>query len=262
MKIKDELLKLRGIDTNCETEWGINTCSLDAIDELDTNQLIRTLFAKDSVDYGFSAQYLDEPYSEFKNKPVWVSGALLDPYIARFIHAINSIGIRTIQCCDGWHKNMDASGRYAYIKFPDRYSMLLFWIIEEYVFGQKWSSARADEIISWKNIWRPERYPDVYYMGISMPPQISVVLDIPSGDEGNIYIEINKQAAFIEQYKSQLSQIKSEVIKSFIPDSSMGLLSQRRQIINIILPSLITIRSEYEKFDFVIPECFQKIFRK
>lgn len=70
--------------------------------------------------------------------PFTVSPSELDPYIARFVKAVNEIGVKTVMSCDGWHQNQDIGIRQVRLWMADRYSVHWLWLITEFVFGEKW----------------------------------------------------------------------------------------------------------------------------
>ena len=110
----------------------------------------------------------------------------LEPFIARYVNAINAIGAKTLSSCDGWHDAKKEHGPH--ILFKDRYSRIWHKIMCERLTGKraKWTLFEGNVM-------------DLY---------------VPKTDEGKIkaYITLNKNAEQFERQKDQLLNLKAKVI--------------------------------------------------
>lgn len=103
--------------------------------ELPYEDMERVLFMKDSMIaievcffYG-DARLL----SSFNGQKRFydVDPLYLEPFIARYVRAINRCGMETFYSCDGWHKRPDKSQELV-ILFRDRYSWIWHMVLCEY----------------------------------------------------------------------------------------------------------------------------------
>ena len=105
--------------------------------------------------------------------------------MARYVLAINKIGIKTTTSCDGWH---EYSNNRLLIGFKERYSRIWHKIICSYNKGYI--------PIDWKY------------------NNNEVCMDLPKSDKGKInkYITLNKNAEFLELHQDELLELKRNVI--------------------------------------------------
>ena len=138
----------------------------------------------------FSSAHNDKWAKSFAGKPLFgirVNPLDLDPFVARYVNAVNGIGSKTISSCDGWHKN---SNNVLYIEFKDRYSMiwhkLLFGLIED------------NHGIEWEH------------------KDHTIELKLPVSDNGKLkkYIALNKNAEYFEIHQKELLEKKAKVISA------------------------------------------------
>lgn len=142
------------------------------------------LFEKDVVQ-NFEVTWLDrtnhinkwvKSFASNRIKGNYVSPKVLDPFAARYIGAINNIGIKTFYSCDGWHQKTNNLFK---VGFMDRNSMVWHKIIT--------SKAQDGNELLWDY-----KYP-------------MAVLRLPCNDEDKlkIYDLINKRAEYFE-YNNQI----------------------------------------------------------
>lgn len=139
------------------SDWNISTITKEQVISASDTQQLTKLFSMDSVEtkswcctyYGYSFDYFAQDITEFR-----VSPSELDPHIARLCKAVNSIGVKTCMSCDGWHKNEPSGIRCMKLYMTDRYSVIWFWLITEFIFGEYWQHNQPLRY-GWSNIWEP-----------------------------------------------------------------------------------------------------------
>lgn len=116
----------------------------------------------------------------------YISPRVLEPFIARYVIAINNIGIKTFYSCDGWHCK---SNNLIKIGFTDRNSMIWHKII----------SSMVDDGISIS--WCYE-YP-------------MAILKLPDNDEGKLkcFNLVNKRAEFLEVNSEKFLKMKIDLLE-------------------------------------------------
>lgn len=155
-------------------------------------ELLR-IFYKDSIE-NFPVEHFRrnnrinkwcKSFASNRIKGDYVSPKNLEPFIARYIIAINQIGIKTYYSCDGWHEK---SQNYAVIGFKDRNSMIWHKIVSLY--------AKDGMELAWNY-----NYP-------------YAVISLPKNDEGKIeiYNRINKRAEYFEEQKEIFLRMKIDII--------------------------------------------------
>ena len=123
----------------------------------------------------------------FAGKPLFgvrIKAETLEPFVARYVNAVNSIGAKTCSSCDAWdYQNND----HMFIVFKERYSMFWHQIIYEK--------------LNLKSKW--------VYKGLSGE------IHLPSGDENKIkkYVTLNQDADVIEKNQKQMLVLKGKVIE-------------------------------------------------
>lgn len=125
------------------------------------------------------------------NLPVYyIRPDCLDPYAARYVRVINSIGIRTCYSCDGWHNN-PRKARRMFIWFYDRYSYLWHQILCE-----------TPSLIN-TAIWKHNRD----------SREIFVVLSRNEEKRIKIYNDVNDLAREIEERQDFYVDLKNKVVE-------------------------------------------------
>lgn len=115
----------------------------------------------------------------------YISPRVLEPFVARYVIAINNIGIKTFYSCDGWHCK---SENMLKIGFADRNSMVWHKIV---------SSMVEDGIsISWCY-----EYP-------------MVTLKLPENDENRLkcFELVNRRAEFFEVNNEKFLKMKMDLV--------------------------------------------------
>lgn len=115
----------------------------------------------------------------------YVSPKDLDPFVARYVMAINRAGAFTCCSCDGWHAY---SENKLSILLTDRYSKIWHGIIASFL--------KDDHGIHWEINDR------------------ELSLKLPKSDEGKIkaYLALNKMAEEIERLGPQLLDLKERMV--------------------------------------------------
>lgn len=234
MTIKEQLLTDRGFSkqdieenfANYKGEWNISTLTLEDVKEKQTKEELLPLFAMDSVETKhFCATYIGEDFNRFAQNivPFTVAPSELDPYIARLCKAINEIGVRTCMSCDGWHRR---NGKYSQMELymSDRYSVLWFWLITEYVFGEYWDK-KNPHYYNWENKWEPFNYdPEMYLYG-SYTPRDMMICKYRTDDRIKAKRVLSKSiryASFLEKHKDEFLDIRRIIIDSLIERMEKG----------------------------------------
>lgn len=248
-KEKRELLTQRGfrignqdLETyfaNYEGRWRIKTISKeDVVKTTDLYLLKKKLFAKDSIEPSINSTVLYDTFEYFAApiQPFQVAATELDPYIARFVRAINEIGVKTSMSCDGWHLEQDIGVRQMTLWMRDRYSVLWLWLITEYVFGEKWVHSQSINSLMWRDKWQPDDSADLCHNR-----QCMMILQIESGHEQMIYNRIQADARYLENQRKPLLQIRDKWIDTFQNDAEvrtslerMGFMEVRRKVRGVI----------------------------
>ena len=110
----------------------------------------------------------------------------LDPFIARYVLALNDIGIFTIDSCDDWHKEKKDG---IYVIFKERYSMI-------------WHSLICDMLNLLKFDYDGRRGT------ISRPKTDS--------EKVRWYIKVNKNAEILEKNMEYLQKLKEQVVNRLV----------------------------------------------
>ena len=194
MKTKDILIDCLFNKSNCceeeitrlEKFRGLTTST----NETNLSSFVEHYFSKDSVkNYSVvSFDRWDKWTKSFASNMIqgeYVDPLDLEPFVARYIIAINKAGVQTFFSCDGWHKK---SEHVLKIGFKERYSLIWHKII---------CSILADNHgVSWT-------YDNLF-----------AILYLPKTDKGKIekYISLNKNAEDIELLQNKLLEIKRKLI--------------------------------------------------
>lgn len=134
---------------------------------------------------------------------------ILEPFIARYILAVNSIGSRTNYSCDGWHSDPNKT-KAIYFRTADRYSLIWIKIVDEH--------ALEDKTIGWKYLFHENQ-------DVTEAPIYEASLKLPKDDRGKlaIYDRINKAAAEIESKRDFLRDSKIRVVEELKGKHKNGL---------------------------------------
>lgn len=101
--------------------------SVQQLIKMSFEELERILFMKDSVTGMPVTFFYDElGWGEsFGGEKMFydVNPFFLEPYIAKYVRAINRCGMKTFYSCDGWHKSIEKSKELV-VLFRDRYSWI------------------------------------------------------------------------------------------------------------------------------------------
>lgn len=161
------------------------------IEETDIRSFLNKYFSKDSVPNitkDFDSRF-EKWAKSFAAKPLWgipIDPLCLEPFIARYVNAVNAIGAKTSSSCDGWHN--EKKEHDAHIIFKDRYSRIWHKLMCERLSGTraKWSLFRGNVV-------------DLY---------------LPRSDEGKIkaYTILNKNAEEFENRREELLLLKVRLI--------------------------------------------------
>ena len=255
MDSKKEVLLQRGfseydIDTNFEHysgDWNITTITKEQVAAARTVRQLEPLFRQDSVEHPYwCATYIGRSFNAFANdnQAFTVAPSKLDPYIARLCRAVNEIGVCTCMSCDGWHKS-DRRSADMELYMKDRYSVIWFWLITEYVFGEKWH--RQDRYKGWwHNIWEPFDFDQTPY-GRDPRDMMRCNYNIQNATEAKAVFEKNNcYAVFLEKHKDAFlgirklitdtltEKINSKEIKHI---ETMGFFEVRRCMSEVFLPA-------------------------
>lgn len=248
---KKELLLQRGfsehdIDTNFAEysgEWNIKTITLKQVAASTNTRQLAPLFYMDSLNYTFATTHYGFVFRKFAEpaSPCEASPSQLDPYIARLCNAVNSIGIKTCMSCDGWHKEKLRYSSQMELYMKDRYSVLWFWLIAEFIFGEYWQNSRPLEY-NWVGQWEPFDYED---MGILQDPRDMMICRYPVDNAKQIFYKQDCYAKFIEKHKNEFLELREHIIKEILertenneiePIDTVGFLQARRYMLDIFLP--------------------------
>lgn len=162
------------------------------VEEKDIHLFLNKYFSKDSIsnqERGPEDKYERWPKS-FAGKPLWgirINPLELEPFIARYVNAVNQIGAKTLSSCDGWH-DICPNERKAHILFKDRYSRI-------------WHKIMCSRLENNHNVkW--------IYEGNKAS------LMLPKTDKGKIetYIALNKNAEEFERNHNQILDIKEKIV--------------------------------------------------
>ena len=124
--------------------------SVHELTNMSLNEMERVLYKKDSV-IGMEVISFDDDSSYYSfggyKRFYDVDPLCLEPYIAKYVRAINRGGMKTFFSCDGWH-NKAYKSRELVIRFTDRYSWIWHKVlcklnnIEEYCCWEHRSSGK------------------------------------------------------------------------------------------------------------------------
>lgn len=178
------LLKFRGIE-RCD------------FDKFSTWNDIEELFKKDSIKNCSVTHPRDncsihkwvKSFASNRLQGNYVSPLVLEPFVARYVIALNKIGVKTFYSCDGWHEN---SNSCLVIGFCERNSMVWHKVISEKIQKQTHLSMEWD------------------YNG-----NFATVL-LPKDDFEKIavYKKLNLLAEFIELHQQNLLNVKIDLIEN------------------------------------------------
>ena len=145
------------------------------------------LFSKDSViSQEVCSTYEKGWYSSFNGSQLFydVRPDCLEPYISRYVRAINRCGMKTFYSCDGWHRKPHKSKEMV-VLFDDRYSWIWHKIICEQFGGIKWEYGKK---------------------------LVRFMLPYKDDDKLIIYEKINNDAVYFENNCDSLRKLKVQVI--------------------------------------------------
>lgn len=215
-------------------KWNINTMTKEDVIKAKTEDELKLLFYKDSVDIGgFCPTYIGRTFDSFAKYDATfnVSPSELDPNIARLCIALNHIGVRTIMSCDGWHKkdpfdSYNTRDTCMRLYMSDRYSVMWFWLITEYIFGERWCHERPHSI-SWNNIWEVF---DCEYSICGRDPRDMMVCTYSPKEARSIFNKNNYYAEFMEKHKDELLALRGQIISSTYKKIKSGIISDIENI--------------------------------
>ncbi|MGN0649735.1 MAG: hypothetical protein ACI4KM_04800 [Oscillospiraceae bacterium] len=254
MITKKELLLKRGfseydIDTDFEHYngvWNITTMTKEQVAAAKNPQQLAPLFAKDSVEYSeWCTTHLGRSFRTFAedNQPFAVEPSKLDPHIARLCKAVNEIGVCTCMSCDGWHKSNE---RFANMKLymKDRYSVIWFWLITEYIFGEKWH--HQDHYKGqWRNIWEPFDFEQILCSYDTRDMMMCRYLLANAAEANAVFEKNNCYAVFLEQHREDFLKLRKHITDAVTEEIDrreikhidlMGFLEARRCMCEVFLP--------------------------
>lgn len=163
------------------------------IEESDIRALIKKYFSKDSVPgtcsfFNGNYEVWTKCFASSTLADTYVDPLMLDPFIARYIIAINKIGIKTCFSCDGWHT--DPKKNKIVIIFKEHYSKVYHKVIYE-------------------------KYSKHYLMWNYNEPGNAISIWLPKEDDSKLemYDCINKDAEFFEENEERLFNLKKELVK-------------------------------------------------
>lgn len=116
----------------------------------------------------------------------YISWQELEPFIARYVIAINQIGIKTFWSCDGWHKK---SEHVLGIGFLDRNSMIWHKIIS--------SRIEDGENIEWQHCF----------------PKAILKLPKEDNEKLKMYATLNRRATYLEKNRAKFLDLKRDIIE-------------------------------------------------
>jgi hypothetical protein len=258
-------LRKRGFDIKDESveqyfksykgEWQITTCSKDEIWKIkDVDVLKQKLFAKDSMHYNFACTATSSSYDDFKNYDFsTVEASVLDPYIARFVHAINSVGVHTIMSCDGWHERRGEKNTVMKLWMYERYSVIWFWLIAECIFGETWNKEYRYYSETWRNKWEPDG-DKKYFMvkGSRVVEETCLIkLVIDRYKENEIYERIDRYSKYIEENREQICRIREFMIQKIQDEElkGVGFLGTRKIMYEVVVGELEKLHDEWLRYE-------------
>lgn len=236
--------------------WNINTIGPKELRDTYEEDEITKIFKKDSINTEFANPFPNDnfdSYSSIHENPLddRVNAAVLEPYVARLVLAVNKCCIFTNMSCDGWHRDQDGKTRKLKLWMNDRYSTAWFWIIAETVFGEYWSMKKAWYDESWMGKFCPEDreadLQDTSYRSM-------LVCRIPEGMEKRVYKRINDYADFMERNSATLCELREKwlaMLQSSMDAKeiqNMGFLRLRRTILEFVIDDLKVLSAEWESF--------------
>ena len=140
--------------------------------------------------------------------------------------------------CDGWHhSNSVYHSLKLYMK--DRYSVIWFWLITEYVFGERWCHGDQEKK-SWKYIWEPFNFEEFF------GPHMDMIECNYFGDEDNVFHKNNCYAEFLEKHRAEFLSLKKHITDTLyekmkngeIEDIDIvGFMKARRYMCDVFLPA-------------------------
>ena len=220
--------------------WNISTITKKQLMTASDAKQLNRLFDMDSVDnnnwcctyYGYSFDFFAKDISPFEVAP-----SELDPYIARLCKAVNSIGVKTCMSCDGWHKDDSFNVRLMKLYMTDRYSVIWFWLITEYIFGEYWQHSQPLRY-GWYNVWEPN---DREYG--ARRDMMSCLYSINEAEQ--LFNKQDCYACFIETHRNEFLDLRKALITSLYDKmknnvinniDSVNFMKARQYMYNIFLP--------------------------
>ena len=158
--------------------------------ETDINSFLKHYFSKDSVP-GYTVYYdghherWAKCFASSNLRDLYIDPLNLDPFIARYIIAINKIGIKTYYSCDGWHTSPDKNEIVIGFKEPN--SLVYHKVI---------CGKFLDNHLNWK---RKDNF-------------IYIPLPKDDKDKLDIYMVLNKNAEYFEEQEDRLYSLKEKLI--------------------------------------------------
>lgn len=171
--------------------------SIKQLVEMACEDMEEVLFKKDStiampVTFNFNEPYWDDSFGEYK-RYCDVEPLCLEPYIARYIRAINRCGMKTFYSCDGWH-NSPAKSKELVILFSDRYS----WIWHKLMYKRSY----IQKVCNWEH----------KHSGSDLVARI--VLPIKDDGKLKVYNQIITVANTIIENSDYLISLKEHVVQN------------------------------------------------
>ena len=240
---------------NGSKEWNIRTINPEELVQTEDLEDLAKLFRKDSIEQVRCSTYWGSDFGQYasiheNSKGPQVNAPILEPYVARLVLAINECCINTSMSCDGWHKNMGGSHREITIWMADVYSAVWFWIIAEFVFGEKWPE-RNPNYGDWTGIFEPDNNPDRVASGETC----KVVYRIADGNEADAYHKIDRYAAFFEKHAKEFRETREKwmaVLRKRMSDAEVSeqrFLGLRRCISEAVQPDLTRLAESWKHAD-------------
>lgn len=250
---KKQLLLQRGfskhdIDTNFSDykgRWAIDSISKEKVMAATNIYQLSPLFKKDSMEepkmcsryHGYNFHFFADGVS-----PCDVSPSEMDPYIARLCNALNSIGVKTCYSCDGWHERYAPYISRMEICMKERYSVIWFWLIAEFIFGEYWRHNRPRHH-DWHNEWEPSGE-EFDSLGQSLPTD-RLVCTYRFREAKDVFAKQNCYASFIEAHRDEFLDLREKLITTLKKQmdngeikhiDTVGFMKARRYMCDVFLP--------------------------
>ena len=203
----------RGLSRD-DGSWRITTISPEDLTGTYELKDMEKLFRMDSQDGNLGSFPFPDDFEYYSSicklkDDLMVSAAVLEPFIARLVIACNKCCIFTYMSDDGWHETgNDLPARELIIWMRERYSTLWFWIIAEYVFGEKWPREAPYVKQNWNGIFEPTN--EERWLNNRKECGSKVIYRIPIGDEAGAYKKINEYACFLEENHNEFCAIRDK----------------------------------------------------